>query len=499
MIGAMVPDDVLAAEWRITPTLGIEETYTDNLRLAPRGREESDWVTEVSPGFSVSAEGARLRLRADYSFQYRFYAKNSDENGHNHSLSSNALWDVWNKELFLEGSAYVAQQNISPLGQVAASNANVTGNRTETRQATVSPYWVRNLGNWARLNARYTYTKSDSSGDFSVYDSQGNAVNLGVSSGPAFGYLGWGLNYSYTKTESSSNSFESRESENTVGNVRYQILPTFALTATLGYESQDYTDLRRGSTSGQSWSVGGDWAPSPRTRVSGSFGERYFGNTYKLDASHRTRLTTWTISYSEDVTDAPFIAGVPLTADTTAAVDRLFISRIPDPRERQIAVQTFITQNGLPLFLNSPVQFQTNQVTLVKRWQAGVGMQGTRGTLLLNVFREERENLSVGAVNGPFDPFALSNTIEQIGYSATMSWRLSERTSALASYSHSRNKYPDANGREDTDGYWRIGLTHQIQPRILGTVNLRLIDRNSDDPTAEYREKAIVGTLRVSF
>jgi uncharacterized protein (PEP-CTERM system associated) len=68
----------------------------------------------------------------------------------------------------------------------------------------------------------------------------------------------------------------------------------------------------------------------------------------------------------------------------------------------------------------------------------------------------------------------------------------------LTSVSRGRNRYTEAN-REDTDVFFRVGLTHQLQPKVQGTVQVRLIDRNSDDISADYRERAIVGTLRMSF
>ena len=487
-----------AAEWRIIPSLTVEETYTDNLRLAPRGQEQSDWITEISPGVSVTGRGARLQFSAAYALQYRYYLKNSDENGFGHSLISNALWEAYDKQLFVEASASVSQQNISPLGPQAQSNANVTGNRTEVRSTSISPYWIRNLGSWATANVRYTWSKTESSGDFSVYDSESNLFSAALSSGPRFTDFGWGIAYNLSKYDSSEGAFGSRESESTVGNVRYRIFPTLALTGSLGYERNDYADRESLGTSGTTWTVGADWAPNSRTRVSGAYGERYFGNTKRLDITHRTRLTTWSLGYSEDVTQQPFIGAVPIIADTASTLDRLFLATIPDARERQLAVQRFIAQNALSSALGIPVQFLTNQVTLSKRLQAGFGLLGTRTSLLMSVFRDERTNLSVSEFNGPFDPFAISDTVEQTGFSTALTWRISGQTTASASFGGSRNRYPDA-AREDKDAYIRLALTHQLQPKVLGSVQVRMVDRSSDDVNNEYRERAIIGTLRMTF
>ena len=129
MTGMLVPGFAPAAEWRIEPRLEVRETYTDNVSLAPRGQEQSDWVTEINPGVSVHARGARLQLHVDYTFQQLLYASNQDGNGHNNLLNGAGLLDIWNHNLFLEGNANIAQQNATPFGPQATSNVSFTNNR----------------------------------------------------------------------------------------------------------------------------------------------------------------------------------------------------------------------------------------------------------------------------------------------------------------------------------------------------------------------------------
>ena len=44
------------------------------------------------------------------------------------------------------------------------------------------------------------------------------------------------------------------------------------------------------------------WEPTERTNIAVSGGQRFFGNTYSAVASHRTRLTAWDFSYSQNIT-----------------------------------------------------------------------------------------------------------------------------------------------------------------------------------------------------
>src|SRR5262245_18512900 len=63
----LVHHPAVAAKWDIVPTLAFEETYTDNVALSPDATKRSDWVTVVTPGIFINADGARLKFNLNYS------------------------------------------------------------------------------------------------------------------------------------------------------------------------------------------------------------------------------------------------------------------------------------------------------------------------------------------------------------------------------------------------------------------------------------------------
>lgn len=488
---------VPAAEWRIIPRVDLRETYTDNIRLAERGQEESDWITEVNPGVSIAGNGARLKLFADYTFRYRMYLKNNDANGHSHLLRSNALMDVWDRKLFLQASGSILPQDISTLGALPASDVNITPNRTEARQATVSPYWVSRLGSFANLQARYTWSRNETDGVTASLNSGSQGINVSLTSGLEFSALGWSLVYFKQNIESTTGQFTDRELESITGSASYRLLPTLSALLTVGRDDNTYGAGIRGNTSGNFHSAGFQWTPSNRTRVRAEMGKRYYGDTAVFNAEHRTRLTTWNISYSEQIVATPGVFSLPTSLDTASTLDRIFLFQIPDPVERQQLVQAFITQNGLPATLSSSVDFLTNQVSLSKRLQGVFALRGVRSTLLISIYRDDRRNETAGETLTGTDPFSLSDTIVQTGYSAIMNWRFSNRTSGSVSLGQIRSEYPDI-GRDDTNTTVRVGVTHQFQPKVRGTVEYRWLDRDST-AVATVRENAITGTLSLAF
>ena len=488
--------DATSADWRFRSSVSVRETYTDNVRLASRGNEQSDWITELSPSVGVSRRGARLQLNADYSFTYRTFVNNDQANGHNNALRSNALLDVWDRKLFLQGAASVAQQNISTLGAISTNNSNLNSSRTEVRQATLSPYWVSRLGSVANLRAQLTLSRAESDGAARALGTDTQGTQITISSGPAFSDLGWSVAYSNNQTESTSGQFSERETEAYTATVQYRLWPTVTALMTAGRDHNTFGNAR-GSTGGSFYTLGVNWVPSARTSVNAQIGERYFGKTASLDASHRTRLSTWQVTYSEQIVTAPGLFSLPLNVDTATAIDRLFVAQFPDPIERRQIVDAFIALNGLPSTLTTAVDFLTNQVSLAKRLQGVFGLRGVRGSFLVTAFHSDRESQSTDAPVISTDPFALSSSVVQVGYSGVLSWRFSELTSGSASLGQQKSK--SVGSRTDTTNTLRLGLTHRLGPKLSGSVEYRFLDRDSTVVNADVRENAVVGTLNMSF
>src|SRR5438046_1724165 len=66
-----------AAKWDVVTGLVVEETYSDNIALSPRGTENGDWVTMISPRASVHATGDRFRFDAEYRPELYWWANES--------------------------------------------------------------------------------------------------------------------------------------------------------------------------------------------------------------------------------------------------------------------------------------------------------------------------------------------------------------------------------------------------------------------------------------
>jgi len=473
-----------AGDWSITPTINVNETFTDNVNLVPTAQAKSDFVTQVTPGLSVSTKGPNLTFNGYYGLQQTTYANGTNGSSLTNLLHADSTAKLIDNWLFLDTAASITQQNISAYGAQAVDNTSGSANRTSVRTTHISPYLSHAFDSDATAELRFARDSvaANSGGlDNSVTDT----VSAKVNSGPAFREIGWGLQYSDQTIHYLNQG--NVQLEDVVGTLSYLLAPRFRLIGTVGYDNNTYASLSNVS-SGYSWSTGFDWKVSQRTSLSASFGHKYYGNTYALSAATRTRVASWTLSYNETVTTTPQEFSLPSSINTATYLNNLLSSTITDATARAQAVTELIAQSGLPATLTSAVNTFTNTVFLQKQWQAAVLLTGARTTLLLSAFdirREPQSNVDLGTLVGTSD-----DTTVQTGGSAVLSRRLSEKlrlnTSLVVTRVASINS-----GLVYNNQTLRVGLTKQITPKLTGTLEVRRNQGQSNQVDTGYHEDAI--------
>lgn len=491
---ALLACPALAAKWDLVPTLSAETTFTDNVALAPSASKASDWVTQLRPGVSLNGGGARLKLNATYSAEF-LNGADSGRSDLSHQFSGSGNLELVRQFLFIDARGSVAQQNISLLGPQTDSNVNTTGNRATIRTTVVSPYLRHSFGPAAEAEVRLTHGTVSSDSTAALAKSQGTGISMRITSGPAFRLYTWNVAYSRDSVGSAQQPEVTTERITAGG--RRLITSQVALVSSVGYETSDYAAIGK-APSGTFWNAGFEWSPTPRTRLVATTGKRYLGTNRSLNFSHRTRLTTWSANYSEDVTTTHAQTLTPSSVSTASFLDTLFLAGVPDPVARQLAVQNFIAQNGLPASLTVPLNLLTTQTILVKRWQASVGIHGVHNTVLGNVFTQTSEAVAAGVAASGAGDFASSSTVKQMGAGVLWNWRIATRLASNVSAGFNRSEFPSL-GRKDDSTYLRLAVTRQFQPKLTGSLNVRSLRNESNVAGAGYTENAISAALNMRF
>ncbi len=455
-----------AAEWTIKPNLGFSESYSDNIRRATLGNEQGDWITQISPGFSMNAAGPRLMLTSNYTMQNLLYGKSKQYNSTRHNLSANAHAELVNNLLFLDGTASISQQNTSTLGPQALNNFTITNNRADVTALSISPTLKHRFQGWANSEIRYTHgiVNTNAAG---LANNQTDGIAFKLNSGTSFTNLRWGLHYNKQKS-SYGNIGQAINNQTYAGNLGYMVTPRFSLNASAGYEKSDYISIAK-QPQGPHYSAGFIWAPSQRTNIDASIGRRFYGNSYSLNARHRSRKTTWGLGYSEDIT-------------TTQS--------------------QFLINTGLPAqILPGPANFLSNRVFLQKSLTASATLHGQRNSLTFNLFDVLREAQTSQTVNlgllGTANQ-ALSDKSKQLGGNVSWNYQLSPYTSTSLTAGYTKNSFPAANITTN-DKNLQLGVTSKLQADFGYSISLRHNQHKSSLPNSDSRENSLTASLLMQF
>ena len=491
---AAVAGSAHAGEWNTSIGAQGTLTLTDNVLLAPPGREDPDLYLGLTVPLSVSREGARMRFQAAYIPTLFIYADHSESDELQNYLQSLLTVEAVEDFFFIDASADITQTYISPFFARPAGGGNITNNRTETATLGLSPYITgvtrHGFSYLARNDNRWTaYDDERLNGSFT------SRILVTVESPQA--RLRYGADYDsrYTEYDNQPNSYYEQ-----LARLRpiLTVSPTLSVSGRVGYETNDYPFS---SSEGVIYGAGLDWAPTPRTRLVGFAEERYFGLSYGLDLGHRTRVTDWALTASRNTyTSVEALLTLP-PGTTQQVLDRALLARIPDPIQRQQTVGELLARAGLPPELISPFTFYTNQIYLSEHVAASVSLVGRRNLATLRLFYEDTKPIT--AAGDELPALSVFNSVRQRGVRLGVSHKLSARSSV--SFSAERI-YALGTNRTTTTGEQRIEsiqdtlhliFTRQLSARTYASTGARW--QENDSNISPYRETAVFASISHTF
>lgn len=473
-----------AVDWRFEPSVAAAATYTDNVKQSATNPEDA-LILSATPGFTLRSEGSRrvqASLRYGMTGVARFGGDESDDLFHNLDAAGKA--ELIEDFLFIDGTARISQELVSLLGSTADATVNAD-NRAMVGSYSISPYVQKRLGTFAYAQARYTASGAIFENN-AASDSSSNSFSASLSSGTRFDDLSWSLDYSVRETDyrnSADTTFERVSA--TLG---YALSRKFRVFGTVGEDSNEY--LSATDTSGSFYRVGFGWSPTRRTSFEASGGESYFGPTYSLAASHRTRQTRWDVRYSEDVSDISRLA-VDYSNLQAATVSCPTMPVLPpNPTTAQIIDALIDAGCDVNLFFGTAL---ANNVFISKLLTAGVSWDvGVRTSVSLRLSDLTRE----------FQTATQGEDRVRI-VSGTLNYRLSPRTSANGGLSLTRNSLDStaAGGaaREDDIMSLNLGLNHRFAEDFNGALTFRHTQRDSNAANSDYEENSLTASVNLRF
>jgi len=480
---------------KLESSLRVTETLTDNAGLGQGGAGKTDWITQINPALRLMAKGSRVNGNLSVGVSSAFYANDSAPQSNHLMLGGTGQVNLVDNRAYVDVFGSISRQAASAFGPRGADTVTGTSNQAEVRTFGVSPYLRGRLGSTGSLELRYALTQTES--DSSVLSkTQSETWTLNASDSRASALLGWGLNIRDSRTEGADRGAVNQRSGRLTGFVNLD--PQFILRLIGGAESNNFgssTNLGGSNTQNTTiYGVGADWKPTPRTTVSGTVEDRFFGTGYMLNASHQTGRAAFTGSLTKNVssTNQTMLGAVSL-------YDLLMLQysvKYPDINERSAVVRQLIETNaaGQGGVIVGAQSVLANGFFLDRRFQLGMTISGVRNTVSLIAFTSERETLTERvALTGNA---AAGQNVKTTGGTVTISHSLSPLTSANAAYSSILSQSSDRSFAASRTNIVSAGLSTRFSPKTSGSFSIR---SNKGSGSFSYSENAVVGAVAIQF
>lgn len=506
-----LPHLALAGDWVFKPDLALDETYTNNVELTPDDKKSS-LVSQLKAGLAAKFTSRDVNFSFAGEEIYAIYSHDSDLNDDYQTATFDGSISLWPS-----GPVLVANSRLTNISQNTANNslADLVSSDTVQRRA-------HNAGiEYQAMNSSYSFAGS------LLYNLIETEDNLGESKGYTASIYSNNGTSARNVFWSVSSQYTDRENTNTTGtnyNVEAQIgaITSFKLNPFIRYYDEDirgnaadttqsltrswgpglrwlasdhlYIDLSYNfvedkTTSDNYIATSINWQPSQRTSLEAAYNQRFFGDSYELDLSHKTKRLTNRISYNEliEIYDRYSFQEVDLGQfwcpnGSPASIDNCLPSS-DQPSD--------VTDYSLLSFTNL-VPVQSDEFSLNKRlsWTSTLAL--SRTTFDFNIATRERESLSTGIIDDNLD-VSLSATRK---LSSRSSWRL------LLSYRDATfdKHYTPTNARqEDTYKTASATFSKKLASELSTDFTLQYLERDSSETTRTYDEVRAYINIRKDF
>jgi len=497
-----------AGEWQFTPSMTLEETYSDNVELT-RHNEISSLVSQsiMSINSSYVAKHARFNLSADST--YALYSHDHDLDKGYINLSSDVSIQLWPNGISFIGSANIENKARNSSRNSLADIVSADTSQVETYNAGLGYNIANSLFSFGS-NVSYQITQSDDN----FGEMEGYIIGLNSKNGSSSKSLFWDINGSYQESKNNNQTGRMHQNEMKLGFITdYKVTPFFRyydedntgnIVSNQSFETNSYGlglswlitprmffDISYNKPIGSSVDREGkeqeeyvdasiNWQPSVRTQLEASYSQRFYGDSYGLSFNHSNKRLTNNISYSESV-----------KAFTRNNFNVIAVGSFWCPKsENSISDSCFlqdvqnVNTDDYSLFTLTDFELvEDNQFSLNKilSWTSTLAL--ARTTFSLNINTDERESLA--------------NKIKDNTQSAsfTMKRKVSGKSSINLKLSFTDKHLQKNSENSRRDRYRQYGISYEraMNQSLKTSFDLAYVNRASGLELYNYQEG------RVSF
>ena len=488
----------LAGKWQFNPSLGLTETYTNNVEL-----NQLDKQSSLVSQFIIGADAIYSSRKLQFSFAgtetLAGYSHNSDLNDNYQTLRANASYSLWQDKLQV-----IANSSITNVSNNDTSNSLadlVSGDTVQQLNHSAGLQYNTANSDYA-LSSSFIYSLVDT--EDGIGESNGYTARINSENGNAARTIFWQLDGQFSNRENNGFTNENYQLEAKIGAItpykvnpfvrfyneritggsagsnpdtmpswgpglRYQVAKHFIIDLSYNYVS-DNTKVTDDYVAADL-----DWQLSARTSIKTGYSKRFFGDSYKVDFSHRTKKLTNTLSYHETIevfgrNNFQQIGGDVWCPNNAIDInDCLPLGETPDD-----------TSDYQSIPLSALELAEDNEFSLNKRlaWQSQLAL--ARTTFTLDLSNSDREILSTGIIDNYLDA----------RFSVTR--RMSARSNVTVYVNYSKNVFdkdkPDGPRQEDTYKTLSTTYNRSLASSLNVFLTLQYLDRQSNIERYTYTE-----------
>jgi len=493
----------------VNPSISFKEQYSDNVDLSSSNETDS-FIHELSPRVSIEDSGAKTSYFADYSYRSLSYSNSNFDDRNEHNLRASLKRYEFSRKLNLFLSANII--NVETDVGLPRFGDGVSGTeRTETRTTSSGATFNSGTLQYYHLQSGVSYRHTETDNDAVNIDSY--AANATLKDGSRFNNAFWNLTGTYAENDNSDKKYTSdslvgvnitssiglflqaNREDNELSNNTAFITESWGAGVRINRANSSlslaYNTFEEGSQDDDNHflSASASWDPSKFTSISGSYSERFFGETYSLEAKHQTRKLRQSLRYSDAVSSfsdslSNTIFG-SLTCPDTAVID-VNDCFITSPGEN-VPPGYIVVSASIPI--NTVSEAQVLNRTLSYSAVYSQGKSSFSATLLWNRSKVLDEN------------FATNNYSTQRGITLGWNWRVSARStfifnSSVRKTDNNSSTEPTSKAEDFTQG---ITLQRTFSPHLTGFLTYSYSDRRAEDPSGDVKENRVAASVVASF
>jgi len=449
-----------AGKWVFDPSSPVTARLTFVDRNPDDTGDNSGQVIQVSPNLRLSRAGGRAEANINYTPTISVGFGDTDPKFLTHQLLGTGRVEAVENRFFIGADARAGLKGANSTGEfVDAINFN-SALAEQGYSFGITPEYRQPLNRYADFvsNNRFDWVGSSGNDFGEGSGSRGQRLNASILSGRHFNAFNWSLNATQRKTFYDSDRDDSTRTDYRAG-LGYRFGPRWAANGSIGYEDNDIS-TNRANTNGTTWDVGARWTPTPRTSLNATVGERYFGERYSADISHRSRRTRLSAGLSRDVTNQR----------QQQLVDALFF--LVDGSGNPV-----LDQDGNPIIANIPQLQDTNEDFINTQLRGAMTITGRRTSVTItgNIANRDYE----------------VSPRDEDSYDLTVGVRRDLGSSFNAGLT-GRMRHVDSSSAGKTDNYEvRFSLSKNLSSRTSTAINLGYRDYDTDRPDGSYTETRI--------